>query len=232
MESAAFCYSSYLRLDELFAAPQPITPPQEEKIWASERFFIICHQTSELWISQALLDLAEAAASAGKADWAGAGSAVSRAASVMELLSQNLRQLSNLPREHFLHFRHALNGVSAIESEQFKEILLGRHNPHIRTISQSLIATFSSIDGAPHERATCAHHQCAAAWSVETFLNAVTYWRRLHVDIVSRFIGNRPGTGGTSGVDFLRKRLLADIEMTDEVRLQFHPELAERPGNG
>jgi tryptophan 2,3-dioxygenase len=224
-------YSSYVRLDRLLTAQQPKTSRDQETLWISERFFIICHQTSELWLSQVLLDLSAAVSLARQSDWAAADAGVARAASIMQLLIQHVDQLRHLPQEHFLQFRIALDGMSAMESEQFGQILKGTRNPLIQDISMILSKAFSEIEGSPHPDGKCTHDQCATTRSLKAFLKAVTAWRRLHLEMVTGFIGSRQGTGGTAGSAFLRNRLLGDSDDTPgEPWPWLHSGSAEYPG--
>jgi tryptophan 2,3-dioxygenase len=197
MSARPFSYSSYLQLPTLLDATRPVTSPDEPAGWAAERFFMICHQTSELWLSQVLVDLGEAARLAESGDWSGVQAALHRATAIVELLSSGLRQLRHLPVERFLAFRPALDGVSAAESEQFAAVLRGRRHHDVRRIG-------ARLDPVPAG--------CGVALALEAYIGAVTAWRRLHVDAARRFIGDRPGTGGSSGVEHLLGRVTAHLE--------------------
>jgi tryptophan 2,3-dioxygenase len=208
-------YASYIHLQDLLNAQVPLTPPCEEAAWLAERFFILCHQTSELWTSQILLDINLAAAAAEAADWRTAEVSLSRAMSVALLLSSTLRQLRHLPREHFLQFRVALNGTSAAESEQFRELLLGRRHDAVQRV-QARLDVDSHVPGGGYCLDRCTHAMCGAASALYALTEAIADWRSLHVDFAQYFIGDLPGTGGTSGVAYLRER----IEVEEPVQLR------------
>jgi tryptophan 2,3-dioxygenase len=193
-------YSAYLQLPILLGATRPISSPDEPAGWAAERFFMICHQTSELWVSQVLVDLGEAARLAEQGDWTGTQAALRRATSVLELLTSGLRRLCHLPVERFLRFRPALDGVSASESEQFAALLSGRRHHDIHRIEARLA-------GAP-----------AVARALEDYLEALTVWRGLHAEVARHFIGTRRGTGGSSGVEHLLGRLTAHLTAAEDRR--------------
>jgi len=211
-------YASYLRLSNLLAAQDPTTPPDDSGTWVAERFFIVCHQTTELWLSQVLLELDLAARCAAESpDWPTIKTSLMRAASIVLLLTHHLEQLIYLPRDRFLRFRPALEGISGAESEQMRELFvvgLGRHT-HVRTISVGLERALARAGlPAPHALGACGHDECGAAGALEALTEGVTNWRRLHARIARYFIGGRRGTGGTAGADYLDERLagLPDAE--------------------
>lgn len=187
-------YGSYLKLGELLAAPEPTTPREHTEVWLSERFFIVCHQTSELWVSQVLADLGHAGELAERGEFAAASEVVLRARSIVELLCRHLVQLTHLDKEHFLTFRPALDGASGAESEQFNELLRGRENDRVRRL-EAAAALAADDQAAP------------ATEAVQAFLDAVSAWRWLHVRVARQFNGRNRGTGGTTGVDYLLDRI-------------------------
>jgi tryptophan 2,3-dioxygenase len=198
-------YGSYVRLDALLAIQRPLTLPDIPVVWAAERFFIVCHQASELWQSQVLVDLEHAAARADDGDWAAVRVSLSRVASIALLLSAHLEQFYHLPREHFLRFRLALAGVSGAESKQFRELLRGgeqRQVRHLRLrLSEELGRRTPTVNDARDDDA------CVSARTLEAFLETVTAWRRLHMNVADHLIQDLDGTGGTAGVAYLRRRL-------------------------
>lgn len=197
-------YESYLRLPDLLAAQAPLTPRGDGVTWAAERFFIVCHQASELWAGQVLADLGEAAALADRGDFAAARGLLVRATSIVELLSAHLRAMYQLPREAFLRFRGALDGASGAQSAQMRELLLGERQPDLRGIRLAVEDGLGRLDlDGPHPAGWCPHGACALAHEMEAFLAAVAAWRRLHVQVARHFIGDLPGTGGTAGVRYL-----------------------------
>jgi len=204
-------YASYLRLPNLLAAQDPTTPRDDAGTWVAERFFIVCHQTTELWLSQVLLELDHAARCAEESsDWPGTRTSLMRAASIVLLLTHHLEQLIYLPRDRFLRFRPALEGISGAESEQMRELFvvgLGRH-AHVRTIEVSLDQALARAGmRTPHALGACGHDECATAGALGALMEGVTNWRRLHARITRYFIGGRRGTGGTAGADYLDERL-------------------------
>ncbi|RJL27206.1 tryptophan 2,3-dioxygenase family protein [Bailinhaonella thermotolerans] len=226
-------YRSYLALERILAAQRPVTPREDPGIWAAERFFIVCHQASELWASQILVDLEEAGRLAGFGDWEAASAVVLRAAATAGLLSRTLAHLGRLPAESFLAFRGALEGASGAESEQFRGLLRGRRHGPVRRLRAGLRAALPAAgEGAPHRPPDCGHAVCACDAALEAYLGAITAWRGLHAKVAYRFIGDRPGTGGTEGVGHLLRRIVADAgEEGDDLGPPPEPELAEHAGD-
>ncbi len=206
MAAEGLTYAGYLSLDALLTIQRPVTRTDDAVTWGAERFFIVCHQASELWASQVLLDLGEAATLAKDRDWRRARIAVERAASVTALLSDHLLQLYHLPREVFLEFRVVLERASGAESVQFRSLLDIRSHPDVRALRTRLDAALAGI-GAHRG---CAHDECRAARGMEALVSAVARWRELHIQVVGHFIRDLPGTGGTSGVEHLLGRLAGD----------------------
>lgn len=211
MKEDRLTYRSYLQLDGILSAQQPTSPVSDRSTWRAERFFIVCHQTSELWVSQVLLDLEDAGHLAAEGNWIGVRAAVTRAASVIGMLSYNLVQLNHLTVEDFLRFRGALEGASGAESEQLRMLLRGRRLPAVRRLHSALTPTLTALGAdAPHPPGTCGHVECAVAGVLDDCLCGIATWRMVHVAIARHFIGDRRGTGGTSGVDHLLHKIAAD----------------------
>jgi tryptophan 2,3-dioxygenase len=207
-------YASYIQLAALLSSQQPATPPEEALTWGAERFFIICHQTSELWLSQILNDLAHAARLATIQDWSGARTPLIRAASLTLMLSRTIEQLAYLcPPSAFLRFREALAGASAIESRQLQEMLQlsgGRH-PDQRTIEAALAAPSCSAEPAsPGPQRKRSSDERAVANALGFLVRGVAIWRQFHLEVARYFIRDLPGTGGTSGIDYLKQRIAED----------------------
>jgi tryptophan 2,3-dioxygenase len=200
-------YASYLRLPALLGAQAPLTPRVDPVTRTAERFFIVCHQASELWASQALADLAQAASMANVRDWRQVGVGLARSASIVGLLTEHLTRLLLLPTECFLRFRTALDGASGADSVQMNELLRGRHQRHARRVQEVLEEVLPALGpAAPHPRFRCVHAECHSAQALAAFGTAVSGWRSLHVRVARHFIGDLPGTGGTSGVGYLLGR--------------------------
>ena len=76
-----------------------------------------------------------------------------------------------------------------------------------------LVDVFASVYAAPHDH-WGVYETCEELVDLEDNFQE---WRFRHLQVVQRIIGHKPGTGGSSGVDFLRRAL----------DLTFFPELYE-----
>lgn len=203
-------YDNYLQLTALLSMQRPRSSAADPTTWAAERFFIVCHQVSELWLSQILFDLRLAAELIEREqDWQGARTCLSRAASLTLVLTRVLGDLaSGCSRDSFMRFRAALQGMSASESAQFHEFLTLLSGSHASL--QALRAALPDMD-ADVSVTGCAdtgllQQKAASARALNVLLRAAAIWRALHIVITKFFIMDLPGTGGSAGVRYLSKR--------------------------
>ncbi len=94
--------------------------------------------------------------------------------------------------------------------------LLERDWSRQRPSHPGLVEVFASVYAAPHDH-WGVYETCEELVDVEDNFQE---WRFRHLQVVQRTIGQRPGTGGSSGVAFLRRAL----------DLTFFPELYEVRG--
>lgn len=187
-------YDEYLRLSAVLGAQRPVTPSTDAEVYAAERFFIISHQASELWLSQVYEDLRLAAGLVARRKLDQALPVVRRARAVLDLIIATLRDFAHLSRAHFDAFRPALDGASGAQSAQFALLLKGLDNPYVWELSSRL------------QRCEPSDDQLRLWYELDELLAQTETWRRLHVDVARRLVGNRRGTGGTSGIAFLEQR--------------------------
>lgn len=187
-------YGSYLHLDDLLGAARPLSSPGDRALWTAERFFIVCHQVSELWISQAFADIRLAIWLIDRGEPAASCDLIARATSEVELAALCLVELWRLDLADFLAFRPRLAGASGAQSDQFSRLLQGVGNPLIARLIKSL------------DRTADPGHVVLVRRHLDDFLDQVARWRCTHLELVRHFIAGRPGTGGTSGVAYLADR--------------------------
>jgi tryptophan 2,3-dioxygenase len=191
--SERITYRSVLGLDALLSL-QPSDPEKQ--------FFVVIHQAFELWFKQMIRDLDDAIADLARGE-SGMGDALAklrRVAAVEQHLVEQMRLLSHLDSAAFMAFRDELGSASAAQSAQFHTIqaLLGlvrddRPCPLWSALSQP-------SDGAPEMRSQ----------AVDLVDRITRTWLDLlavHAAVVAPFIGDRAGTGGTSGVAYLKSHL-------------------------
>lgn len=111
-------YGSYLRLPELLALQrQRSQPPHHD-----EMFFIVIHQSFELWFKEALHELDLLGEHFALGSVSRALKTIKRVNGVLECLVQQIQLLSSLTPVEFAGFRAALGAGSGFQSLQFREI--------------------------------------------------------------------------------------------------------------
>ncbi|TCV95801.1 tryptophan 2,3-dioxygenase [Luteibacter rhizovicinus] len=254
-------YGSYLRLDLVLAAQQPLSDPPHH----DEMLFIVQHQTSELWLKLLIHELRGAMAHLRADDVDGTLKILARVKQIQRQLYEQWAVLATLTPTEYLEFREVLGPSSGFQSLQYRmvEFMLGNkladmlkvfeHDPaalaalrevyeapslydeFLRYLARRGHAVPASLLDRDVTQPYCSnpdlfpalrriyedtghywpeYHLCEQLVDVE---ESFQLWRFRHMKTVERIIGYRPGTGGSSGVAFLRRAL----EQT------FFPELLE-----
>lgn len=204
-------YADYLQLPHLLAAVDPLTSRANRQQWNAERYFLICHQVSELWVSQVLADLElvdHLIDTSGPRDTI---AVVVRARLLLSaataVLSDHLRALTV---DEFRSFRPLLAGSSGAESPQFARLLAGPPPPILAGINAKAAGLPAPGHGPDYRLELLAELDATAA--------QIGVWRLEHLKLVRHFIGDsRRGTGGTAGVNYLIDQLTAAAKATDSV---------------
>jgi tryptophan 2,3-dioxygenase len=193
-------YADYLHVDELLGAVQPLFGDGDRSVWADERYFLIIHQASELWVSQILVDIDLALESARHSDFDRAVDRVKRANALLELIVTTQKALEHLAVDGFHRFRPCLQGMSAGQSAQFSAILSGvRYAP---------LAALLGIVADRRNGDRCTRRQrLHLGAQLDVFIAGLTRWRLAHLDAVSPFVGDTRGTAGSVGLGYLIDRL-------------------------
>ncbi|MEU6476632.1 tryptophan 2,3-dioxygenase family protein [Streptomyces sp. NPDC047017] len=230
-------YAGYLRLERLLSLQEPLSPAGEDTATGSaELFFIVAHQTSELWLTQALHDLDAATealvcADAGAApdDIEQALEHVDRAVAVMGLLGDTLRVLERLPVRRFAAFRPRLGTASGAQSRNFHDLEVrlgtadaGEESPLYRAFLKALAARGTTVEevcrlgasgaGAPHRLAEALLDLGYRFWQ----------WKVAHLVLVDRTLGGLSGTGGTTGAGYLLTRARMPFPELRSARERLH----------
>lgn len=132
-------YGSYLHLDELLHAQQPISDHHDEML------FIVVHHVTELWIKLAIHEIRSAISLLHQDEL---GPALKRLARIKHVQRQMIEQwavLATLTPSEYVQFRGLLGRSSGFQSAQYRtlEFLLGNKN-------KAMIAVFA------HDRETAA----------------------------------------------------------------------------
>jgi tryptophan 2,3-dioxygenase len=208
-------YASYLQLETILNAQHPLAPESEAPgVRAAEHFFIVTHQAFELWFKQLLVDLEDAAASLAppRNDAELALDHLQRAASILRLLVQQMVLFDNLSPRSFLAFRPYLGAASGSESGQFRQVqralgLRGQsQSPVYEAFTAALKARGLSLEETYRDPSIAGVLYRLAEALVDV---SEQFWQlvAVHVQIAERTIGQKPGTGGTTGVAYLAEGL-------------------------
>jgi tryptophan 2,3-dioxygenase len=247
----AMSYGSYLHLDTLLSAQQPVSQPPRH----DELLFIIQHQTSELWLKLMLHELRTVRAQLREDVMHPALKGLARVKHIQHTLIEQWGVLSTLTPSEYVEFRSFLQSSSGFQSWQYRavEFILGNKNPDMlqvfdhdpqphallsalydeptvydeflqllarrghpvpadilhRDVRETwrlhpeLVPVLSAVYEAPLEHWQ-EYEGCEALVDVE---DNFQLWRFRHLKTVERIIGSKSGTGGSSGVPFLRRAL-------------------------
>ncbi|MEU6272950.1 tryptophan 2,3-dioxygenase family protein [Streptomyces populi] len=224
-------YAAYLKLDDLLGLQKPRTPDDaaDPTTVLSEQFFIVSHQTCELWLKQILGDLAAVEANfltMTTTDLERSVDLLCRAGELLRLLHEQLVALERLPLEDFVRFRQYLGTASGAQSSQSHELerVLGSASR-----SGSLFLAFrSGLERIGADLEEIVEAGVAAGpfhRVVEAMLrvgNGYFQWKIGHVGLVTKMLGEQPGTAGTPGAAHLMDRATMPFTELHELRGKVH----------
>jgi tryptophan 2,3-dioxygenase len=224
-------YADYLQVDTLLSLQEPKTSGvADDTVVLAEHFFIVAHQSSELWLKQIIFDLEAAAAKLENPKDAGdfelAAELLQRAAELFRVLHEQLLALEKLPLRHFVEFRPHLGTASGAQSRQFRRLatLLGDRRQEGRLAASMKAA--AARDGLSLAEVCITgaragvHHRL-----VEGLLdmgNAYWRWKIGHLGLVSKMVGEQEGTGGTRGLRYLAERAVLPFAELRRLRSEVH----------
>ena len=190
-------YAGYLRIDDLLQLQQPLTPGAHDEL-----LFIIVHQSYELWFKLILHELRKTHEELSNRRAQAAVRPLKRVVAVERLLLDHLDVLETMGPEGFLEFRDPLAPASGFQSQQFREI---------EALSPTLYDVFAAqlpVELAELYRDHLDDPVRALLYEVAELLvdhdEQIALWRHHHTLMAAREIGDRPGTGGSRGVEYLR----------------------------
>jgi ribonuclease HI len=190
-------YAGYLRINDLLELQQPLTPEAHDEL-----LFIVVHQSFELWFKLILHELRKAHAELSERRPQGAIRPLKRTVAIERLLLDHLDVLETMGPEGFMEFRDPLAPASGFQSQQFREI---------ESLSPTLYDAFAAqldTDLADLYRKHLDDPRRALLYEVAELLldhdEQIALWRHHHTLMAAREIGDRPGTGGSRGVEYLR----------------------------
>jgi tryptophan 2,3-dioxygenase len=219
-------YGSYLRIPELLDLQKGLTDAHDELL------FIVVHQVYELWFKVLLHEL-EAARDAIQGDELRAARHYLARVKVIEaLLVEQVGVLETMAPQDFLTFRSELAPASGFQSVQFREVeylsglkdrgylkaLDGEPGARLllerRLTEPSLADAFADLLARRGLTVTDLYRDGSRHADVLDLAEALLdhdegfrIWRIRHVEMVERQIGDKPGTGGSTGVKYLQSTL-------------------------
>ncbi len=141
---ATVSYKSYLNLEKILAAQNPISPDEHD-----EMLFIIIHQTYELWFKQILHEACYLRNALVQNDTFRSLATLKRMLKILKTLVGQVDILETMTPISFLSFRHLLDTASGFQSWQFRclEALLGiKHKERLRLLPEDS-AERKSLEG-------------------------------------------------------------------------------------
>lgn len=243
-------YHSYLKIGELLSLQELRSKPAHH----DEMFFIIIHQTAELWFKEMLHETRILRDAFYEGIVSKALKAFKRIQAIMNLQVQQIRLLSTLTPIEFAGFRDTLKPASGFQSAQFREIefTYGLRNPFFKKFFANIPDIADRLDHVQKEPsvydafmaclkkcgfpvpANIFEREFEKPWELQPeivalvndiyhnpkdhyhlvllfesmldFDEALILWRKTHAVMVSRTIGQKQGTGGSAGYEFLKSR--------------------------
>ncbi|MBO3741330.1 tryptophan 2,3-dioxygenase family protein [Actinoplanes flavus] len=217
-------YGDFLRLDSLLSLPR------ESPDVHDAHFFFTVHQAFELLFKIILYELDATVAAVAADDIAVAVHCLRRVRSVEDVMVEQVATLETISPGSYALMRRTLGGASGLQSVQFREIecLSGLKRKNLlatlrmsgaeRRRLERRLAEPSLWDEFQRLRARRGNPDLVKLYRskvpvdevtvlAEAMLDhdeGITMWRARHVLMVERVIGNSAGTGGSSGVSYLR----------------------------
>ena len=204
-------YERYLRTDELLALQK--TPA--EVTHRDEHLFQTVHQSSELWLKLACLELEAAAKLIDDSAVAAAVRLIRRASDAMSLVTDHLHMLEHMSPTDYAVVRTALGHGAGFDSPGFRQV--HRIAPTLAAALARALESRRLTLLAVYERSHEHEDLYQLAEQLTTFDERTIIWRFHHLKVVERIIGgNVIGTQGTP-VEVLGKRI--DIRFFPELWL-------------
>ncbi len=220
LSDAAVTYVSYLKIDELLALQEPLSSGPEH----DELLFIIIHQTYELWFKSLLHELHQAKITLESGDSHISLGLLGRVRTILKTLVGQVDILETMTPLQFNTFRDRLDAASGFQSRQFRQLesLLGGRAPEQNGLWGSVIKYLASRQHVPAAGQRGLNDMLIdvyrndpeASLVLERLVDideGLQEWRYRHVKMVERTIGAKPGTGGSSGAQYLATTLFKPV---------------------
>jgi tryptophan 2,3-dioxygenase len=187
----------------------------DEVTHRDEHLFQTVHQSSELWLKLACIELEAAAGLLDASAVAAAVRLIRRASDAMSLVTDQLHMLEHMSPADYAVVRTALGHGAGFDSPGFRHV--HRIAPTLAAAFERTLARRSLALLALYERSHEHEDLYQLAEQLTTFDERTIIWRFIHLKVVERIIGgNVIGTQGTP-VEVLGKRI--DIRFFPELWL-------------
>ena len=219
-------YDSYLHIPQLLGLQEGLTQAHDELL------FIVVHQVYELWFKVLIDELESVRASIETEELRAARHALARVKVIEDLLVEQVAVLETMAPQDFLTFRSELAPASGFQSVQFREIefLSGLKDAgYIKALDRegdararlqrrldepSLHDVFTALIDRRGVTVSDLYRQGDRHGDLLELAEALLdhdegfrLWRLRHIEMVERQIGDKPGTGGSTGVRYLQSTL-------------------------
>src|SRR3989440_8924172 len=216
-------YASYLHLSELLAAQDGLTKAHDELL------FIVVHQVYELWFKVLIHELEAVRAAIETEDLRASRHYLNRVKVIEALLVEQVGVLETMAPQDFLTFRSELAPASGFQSAQFREIefmsglkdagymkalngdAVDRARLEKRFKEPTLLDAYDALlrrrGGTVKDVYRQRDPHADLLDPSEALLDhdaGFRLWRMPHVGLVERQIGDKPGTGGSTGGGYLQ----------------------------
>jgi tryptophan 2,3-dioxygenase len=205
-EAPSLTYSRYLHLEDLLRSQQPLSDEHDELL------FIVVHQVYELWFKQLIHELAHLQNRLEGGDTAHALHTLKRILTILKVVVAQIDVLETMTPRQFTSFRARLDAASGFQSAQFRQLeaIVGP------ALFDSFIAYLRSrgydVDAHDVQPALLEayRHDGEPAQIAERLVDldeGLQEWRYRHLKMVERTIGDKLGTGGSTGAQYLASTL-------------------------
>lgn len=244
-------YNSYLHVKELLSLQNQVSKGPHH----DEMFFIIIHQSAELWFKEILHETGILVEALKEGVVSRAMKVVKRISAILNLQVQQIRLLSTLTPVEFAGFREYLRPASGFQSAQYRmmEFTYGIREPFfIKFFEKDLPEVVTKLQEIQKKQSvydllleglskqgiaiptSILKRDVTKTWELDNELvqilkelyenpgeryhyvllleamldldEALVLWRKTHAAMVARTIGNKTGTGGSAGFNFLKSR--------------------------
>ena len=139
-------YKTYLRLDQLLSAQEPLSSPPHH----DELLFIVQHQTAELWFKLEIHELHGAIAALRRSEAQPCYKILARVSTIQSQLMNQWGVLETLTPSEYVQFRHVLGPASGIQSFQHRtiEFMLGNKDPQMLAVFEHAPPAYAQVKAA------------------------------------------------------------------------------------